>query len=228
MRLGKIFQSQKLSAPFPSSLQTRQETRNTVNSAVAIRPPNSSHGAARSVAPPDSASSAASSPGTSRAEFERLALAHRARAFRFALAYQGDRDVAEDMVQEALSRLYERREQYPLSTHFGPYLVKMIARLCIDEKRSRTVRERREPERHRARTPVEDPSQHASNQERAGILQRAIGQLPERERACLLLTVCEGLSYREAADALSLSLAEVNNAVYRARMVLREQLGQTL
>ncbi len=163
-----------------------------------------------------------------RAEFERLALEHRGRAFRFALAYQGDRDVAEDLVQEALARLYERREQYPLATHFGPYLVKMIARLCIDEKRSRSVRERREPERHRARMQPDDPSQHAVRQERAQILQQAIGQLPERERACLLLTVCEGLSYREAADALSLSLAEVNNAVYRARMALRAQLGPIL
>jgi DNA-directed RNA polymerase specialized sigma24 family protein len=37
--------------------------------------------------------------------------------------------------------------------------------------------------------------------------------------------VCEGLSYRETADALALTYAEVNNAIHRARTALRSSLA---
>lgn len=165
-----------------------------------------------------------------RAEFERLALQHAPRARRFAFAYLGDRDRAEEIVQEGLARLYERRGEYPLTIHFGPYLVKTIARLCIDEKRARAAHERHGVARTEAVTPAasEDPAESAQRQETSQLLQQAMLKLPERERACLLLTVCEGLSYREVADALALSVSDVNNALYQARTTLRSTLGKQL
>lgn len=158
-----------------------------------------------------------------RVEFDRLAAVHRARAARFACAFLGDRELAEDLVQEALLRLYERREQYPLASHFGPFLVKILARLCIDEKRTRQA-----ARRWRATAvplTADDPAGVAEQRETAALIAAAIGALPPRERACFLLAVCEGLSYREAADVLGLSCGDVNNAVHRARLSLRKALG---
>ncbi len=73
----------------------------------------------------------------SRGEFDALAREQWPRVLRFATAFLGDRHLAEDMVQAGLHRLYEHRDRYPLRTHFGPYLVKTVARLCIDQKRGR-------------------------------------------------------------------------------------------
>lgn len=164
------------------------------------------------------------------AAFEQLAQAHRQRALRFALAFLGDRDLAEDMVQEGLKRLFERRAQYPLKTHFGPYLVKTMARLCVDEKRQRQAAPKREQnlKAQMSGRASGDPAAAMEKREAARLMNQAVARLPQRERACLLLTVCEGMSYKEAAEALSLSFAEVNNAVHRARVTLRETLGPTL
>jgi RNA polymerase sigma-70 factor (ECF subfamily) len=160
------------------------------------------------------------------AAFAALVREHYPRVLRFAWAFLGDRHLAEDLVQEALRRLYERRAQYPLDTHFGPYLVKTVARLGIDWKRTRKAEARWRLLAGAFRRPRDPgPAAAAQQQETAALIERAIAALPERERACFLLTVCEGLSYRDAGEALALTFSEVNNAVYRARTELRQVLG---
>jgi len=158
--------------------------------------------------------------------FAALADAHRPRVLRFATAFLGDRHLAEDVVQEALGKLFEHRDRYPLAELFGPYLVKTTARLCIDHRRSRQAEDRRIA----ALDPVEVPSPLAAveSREMADLVARAIGRLPDRERACFLLTVCEGFSYRDAAETLGLSYAEVNNAIHRARTLLRSILASVV
>ncbi|MFH0939415.1 MAG: RNA polymerase sigma factor, partial [Planctomycetota bacterium] len=162
------------------------------------------------------------------ASFENLASTHHAQALRFATAFLGDRYLAEDMAQEALGRLYERRGEYPLATHFKPYLMKTIARLCINEKRMQLTATRHEGAlRSQAfdRSSTADPAHEAERRETAGAVANAVAKLPERERVCILLTVCEEMSYQDVADSLSLSFAEVNNAVHRACVALRKALS---
>jgi len=171
----------------------------------------------------EDAATAAAPPAVDRDEFAVLAGEHRPRAVRFAIAFLGDRHAAEDMVQEALRRLYEARDRYPLRALFGPYLVKTVARLCIDQRRGRRAERRR-----LLRLPVASPPPPTvaiEERETAGQVTAAVAALPERERVCFLLTVCEGLSYRDCAEALGLSFAEVNNAIHRARRGLRASLG---
>lgn len=171
----------------------------------------------------DERSKAGSAAPLDAEAFAGLATAHRQRVLRFATAFLGDRHLAEDVVQEAFKRLFEHRGRYPLAELFGPYLVKTTARLCIDQRRSRQAEARKiaavEP------SAVTPPPLVAETRERADLVAVAIGGLPDRERACFLLTVCEGLSYRDAAETLGLTYAEVNNAIHRARTRLRTSLG---
>jgi RNA polymerase sigma-70 factor (ECF subfamily) len=171
----------------------------------------------------DQRSKAGSAAPLDAGAFAGLATAHRPRVLRFATAFLGDRHLAEDAAQEAFKRLFEHRGRYPLAELFGPYLVKTTARLCIDQRRSRQAEARKiaavEP------SAVTPPPMVAETREWADLVAVAIGGLPDRERACFLLTVCEGLSYRDAADTLGLTYAEVNNAIHRARTRLRTSLG---
>ncbi|GEM_PF-5287062 len=129
------------------------------------------------------------------------------------------------MVQEGLSRLYERRDEYPLHTHFGPYLVKTVARLCVDEHRERQSKTLRQNTLLGLIRRSETPLLSAERRESRERVSSAMAGLPERERACLLLAVCEDMSYQEIGETLSLSFDEVNNAIRRGRQALREALG---
>ncbi len=173
---------------------------------------------ARSAEPP----SGTTGPLTADA-FASLVAAHRQRVLRFATAFLGDRHLADDVVQEALQRLFEHRNRYPLEQLFGPYLVKTTARLCIDHRRGRQAERRRIANLEPAAAP--SPVAAVERREVADLVAVAVGNLPDRERACFLLTVCEGLSYRDAAESLGLSYAEVNNAIHRARTLLRSSLA---
>ena len=56
-------------------------------------------------------------------------------------------------------------------------------------------------------------------------LDRALGQLPEQQRAVILLIGLEGLSYGESAAVLRLSVGTLRARLARARAALRETLG---
>ncbi len=60
--------------------------------------------------------------------FARLEELHRPRAYRFALGFLGDRTAAEDVVQEALTRLLEREDRFD---HFGGYFMSVVSRLKL-------------------------------------------------------------------------------------------------
>ena len=138
---------------------------------------------ARSAEPP----SGTTGPLTADA-FASLVAAHRQRVLRFATAFLGDRHLAEDVVQEALQRLFEHRNRYPLEQLFGPYLVKTTARLCIDHRRVRQAERRLIANLEPAAAP--SPVAAVERREVADLVAVAVGNLPDRERACFLLTVC--------------------------------------
>src|SRR4029077_594468 len=124
----------------------------------------------------------------SDSEFERLAVQHSERAWKYAFTFLNDSAAADDLVQEAIVRLYEKRAAYPLRTKFGPYLVKTVARLAIDMQRDRRVEQRNAPIREQAKThsSTSDPAMNVQKIEAHQALSRALAQLPQTERACLL------------------------------------------
>ena len=163
--------------------------------------------------------------------FERLAAMHRLRALHFVQAFSGGHGAAEDIVQEAFRRLFEHRHQYPLSTRFFPYLMKTIKHICIDEKRSRTVLHSQLARGHEAcadRANRSDPQFLLEQREMMELTTAAVAQLPEQQRACLLLVACERLSYKETARVLSMNTAHVTKAVHHARKALRGNLAHIL
>ena len=63
-----------------------------------------------------------------------------------------------------------------------------------------------------------DPETHALHQQ----ILAAVAQLPDAQRAVMLLVAVEGLSYREAADALSVPVGTVMSRLARARLTIGE------
>ena len=73
-----------------------------------------------------------------------------------------------------------------------------------------------------------DPEQAASSAQLASRLQKAMADLPERQRAALVLCRFNGLSYDEIAETLDVGLPAVKSLVLRARRSLKESLRDML
>jgi RNA polymerase sigma-70 factor (ECF subfamily) len=136
---------------------------------------------------------------------------------------------AEDLVQEALSRVFRSVGELRDVERFLPWLFTIARRVAQDQARenSRFVAM---PEGDAER--LVDGQQGAEESgvvnERRAALRLAIESLPSQQRRCLLLRVDEELSYDDIGALLRLSVLTVRNHLAQARKALRSALREDL
>lgn len=149
---------------------------------------------------------------------DELYVRHAPAAFRTAYFLTGDRDLAEDLVQDAFVRVAGRFRHLRAPQAFDAYLRRTIVNLFTSHLRR--LRLEREDLRRRAaevRTPNDDPG--IDDQ-----LWSRVRTLPERQRAAIVLRFYEDLSERETAEILGCSSGAVNSLVAHAMATLRGQM----
>jgi RNA polymerase sigma factor (sigma-70 family) len=130
----------------------------------------------------------------------------------------GDRHLAEDLVQVCLTKLYLAWPRIRPAKLDG-YARRVLVNALIDEKRG--VFRRRE----QVWADVPDrPQSTERDGDRYGLLE-ALGQVPPRMRAAVVLRHVEGLSIEETADALRCSTGTVKSQTTRGLTRLRELVG---
>ena len=132
-------------------------------------------------------------------------------------------DVAEDLVQETFVRLWARREQWELAGSLRGLVFQIGRRLALDERKSIRRRLTRLTA-HRSDPAVPTPVDLLERGELEQAFSRALGRLPERRRLTFLMARWEGLSHREIAAALGISIQTVANQVTTALADLRTAL----
>jgi RNA polymerase sigma-70 factor (ECF subfamily) len=74
----------------------------------------------------------------------------------------------------------------------------------------------------------ERPHDRLIREERAELIQRALGELSDEHRAILVLREMEGCDYEEISQILDLPVGTVRSRLHRARLQLKEQLTGVL
>ena len=155
--------------------------------------------------------------------FRTLAERHAGRALRLARRILGNEALAEDIVQDALLRVWTNAPRWRPEAAFRTWLYRVVVNLCLNAKR------RAGDLPLEAADHVADPAPGADSQletrERDRRLAAAIGALPERQRAAIVLSYQEGLSNAEIAAVLDTSVSSVETLLVRARRTLRTRLG---
>jgi len=144
----------------------------------------------------------------------------------FALDKVRGQDAAEDLVQEAFVRVWERRRQLRLDASPRAYLYRVLRNLITDEFRRHRMRERFRWFKSLGE-PAEVPSPSATLEagELASAAERAIAALPERRRDVFVLAHLHGLSYREVGETLGITPRTVANHMTLALSQLRVALA---
>lgn len=135
---------------------------------------------------------------------------------RLCVLLSGDRQVAEDIVQDAFVRVAPRIGEVH-TEHMASYLRTVAVNLWKNRLRS-LARERRARDRS-AMDPVTDPI----GREEGAALWAAVLRLPKRQRACLVLRYYEDLPEREVASVLGCSIGTVKSQTSRALARLRKE-----
>ena len=151
--------------------------------------------------------------------FEKAVEAHSRRLLAIARAIVGTRASPEDVVQQAVTNLFQHRHRYDWREPGG-----LLKRAVVNE----SLRLLRHPrmamvaEEHPDTT--ETPIEGMVEDETVRQVRAAIAKLPDHFRAALVLCEYENLSYADIAKTLNASVPQVKTWIHRARRQLEGML----
>ena len=146
------------------------------------------------------------------------------RRYAYALL-RGDREGADDLVQDSLERALSRWHQRRTDGDLRGWIYTILYHRFVTDRR----RERRDIGR-RSLTEISEPEQPGVEGGQEGALAqrdllRGFAELPEEQRAVLLLIAVEDFSYRETARVLGLPIGTVMSRLSRGREHLRQYMN---
>lgn len=155
---------------------------------------------------------------------------YKAPIYRLICNYVGDPDEALDLVQEAFVSAFAAIDRYDGSRAFRVWMSRIAVNKCRDWARRRKVRAF-----FSAALPLEKafdvasaeplPDEELSERGQVQEVYRAMDTLPDKLREVLILRAIDEMSQAEAATVLGVSEKTVETRLYRARLRMRDQLG---
>ena len=169
------------------------------------------------------------------ARFEALVRQHAASLYRVAYRLAGDRDDAEDLLQEALLEAFEAFNRFRPGTHFDRWVFRIMRNTYIDR-----VRKRPKAPIDSLDQAIEDgngsstvrqivdlasaPDLRMLAETLDGPIQLALQDLPEEFRMVVVLSDLEELTYEEISRTLGCPIGTVRSRLHRGRAILKEKL----
>jgi RNA polymerase sigma-70 factor (ECF subfamily) len=152
--------------------------------------------------------------------FTELVRRHQGRLWAVALRTMRDREEASDALQDALISAFRNAGSYRGDAAVGTWLYRVVVNACLDRMRRRKAR---------PAVPLPDydlaskGDEHAATEARL-MLSEALAQLPEHQRAAIVLVDLQELSVLEAAQVLGVAEGTVKSRCSRGRATLAQIL----
>jgi RNA polymerase sigma-70 factor (sigma-E family) len=149
---------------------------------------------------------------------------HYAPMCRLAYVIVGDAATAEEIVMEALIKTFSGWGRIRDYDRVDAYLRRAVVNLCRSKIRRKVIEARVNAASYRRdelRPPDWDPDRHETSR----LVWEAVRQLPERQRACVVLRYFDDLSEAQIADVLQCSVGTVKSQLAKSRAKLEKVLG---
>ena len=161
-----------------------------------------------------------------REAFRALYEAYKDRVYSIAFHFfHGDADAAGEVTQQVFLKLMRDMTRFRGDAAFSTWLYRLVVNACVDSSRLRRRDVVDDPvvlDRIAADAPHEEL---VARHEVAASVQGAIGTLPAKLRAAILLRYFEDLSYAEMATALNCSIGTVASRLSRGHRLLARKLA---
>ena len=170
--------------------------------------------------------------GGDEGAFDHLVEHYSGKLFALLTRFLGPVPQREDLVQEVFLRVIRARERYEPTARFSTWLYRIAFNLCANERERRRASTSLEQDAGEDASSigwederVDPPSLALEREDTQTMVQRAIAELPERQRMALILAKYEDCSYAEIARALETSEKAIKSMIHRARENLRAALA---
>lgn len=149
------------------------------------------------------------------------------RIFRLALRITLNRAEAEDVTQDVILRVWEQRETLAEVRSLEAYMLTMARNLALDRcAKAENANLSLDDVTTDAPDNASQPDEALERDEKLKRVHEIFNALPEQQRTALQLREIEGLSYREVADMMNISEANVKVIIFRARQAIKKQFDK--
>ena len=150
--------------------------------------------------------------------------------YRMALRITMNAAEAEDVVQETMMKVWNRRDQWEQIESIEAFCLTICRNLSLDKVRRM---DNQTQSLDAAYDPKDldvssNPEEQAIQSDRIRLVRQMISQLPEKQRSCMQLRDMEGKSYKDIATILDITEEQVKVNIFRARQTIREKFKKFL
>ena len=150
--------------------------------------------------------------------------------YRLALRITMNAADAEDVVQETMMKVWNRRDQWDQIESIEAFCLTICRNLSLDKVRrmdnqAQTLDAAYDPKDQGV---ASNPEEQAIQSDRVRLVRQMISLLPEKQRSCMQLRDMEGKSYKDIATVLDITEEQVKVNIFRARQTIREKFKKFL
>ena len=150
--------------------------------------------------------------------------------YRLALRITMNAADAEDVVQETMMKVWNRRDQWEQIESIEAFCLTICRNLSLDKVRrmdnqAQSLDAAYDPKDQHV---ASNPEEQAIQSDRIRLVRHLINQLPEKQRSCMQLRDMEGKSYQDIATILDITEEQVKVNIFRARQTIREKFKRFL
>ena len=144
--------------------------------------------------------------------------------YRLALRITLNREEAEDVVQDTLLKVWNRRNEWQTIESIEAYSLTVCRNLALDAMKRmgnhvESIEDTGADSVDRASTPYELMMQ----KDRISLVRQLINSLPEKQRSCMQLRDIEGKPYKDIAAILGITEEQVKVNIFRARQAIKQK-----
>ena len=167
--------------------------------------------------------------------FNKIVSRYQGRLLNFVYRFTGDRETAQDIVQETFLRVYRKREQYCSTANLSTWIFTIAGNLAKSELRHRKrwhlvpiSKEAHQDVAEKIADQSLGPNQIAEKKAIERNIQEAIGSLPAKYREAVILRDIEAMPYEQIAQIVGCPVGTIKSRVNRGRLQLQKRLEQII
>ena len=147
--------------------------------------------------------------------------------YRLALRFTCNNAEAEDIVQDTLMKVWNRRERWDEIDSIEAFCMTICRNLALDRMRKMDNHNSSlEDNLHETPSATRNPYEEMNQKDRIQLVRRLVDSLPEKQRTCMQLRDFEGKSYKEVAEILQISEDQVKVNIFRARQTIKQRFKE--
>lgn len=151
--------------------------------------------------------------------------------FRLALRITLSREEAEDIVQDTLIKVWNRRDSWDTIESIEAFSLTVCRNMALDRTRlhenwNASLDSGDQTACAENPDSASNPYERTVQREKVEIVRTLIDNLPEKQRSCMQLRDFEGKAYKDIATVLGITEDQVKVNIFRARQTIKQQFQQ--